>query len=243
MTKKLISSIFIWILCVSSAQAAQRALIYNGPGACSDGCYQAAYLMALKAGLDPVYVGAKALSAVTTKEDAVTLFKDVAVWIQPGGKSSIAMNSMTVQLKDTLKEFVNSGGGYVGFCAGAFAATDWVGTSNYRGLNFMPGRTEVYHTNQTAEIIPLNWNGKTRYVYWEGGPFIDHIPEGKAEVRATYPNGQIAAARSVYGKGRVYVTGLHPEAPQDWRDYYRLKDADGLDDDLVMEMINWVTAR
>ena len=58
---------------------------------------------------------------------------------------------------------------------------------------------------------------------------------------AYYPNHQVAAARATYGKGKVFVTGLHPEAPQDWRDYYHLNDPDGSDEDLAVEMINWVT--
>jgi glutamine amidotransferase-like uncharacterized protein len=197
--------------------------------------------MAMKAGFDPVYDGANALNRNTTKEDAENLFRDAALWVQPGGKSSIAVSNMTSQLKDALKQFVREGGGYVGFCAGAFASTSWVGTTNYRGFEFMPGRSILYRNPRGADLIPITWNGKIRHIYWEGGPYLTELPEGKAEVIATYPNGQVASARSVYGRGKIFVTGLHPEAPQSWRDYYRMKDADGLDDDLAVEMMEWVT--
>ena len=237
------------VLCVvavmgffSDANAAKRALVYQGTGACEDGCHQAAYAMAIKAGLDPVYVGPAALNAKTTAEDAAKLFADAAVWIQPGGKSRIVVNTMTVQLKEALQKFVSNGGGYVGFCAGAFAATELVGTSSYAGFNFMPGKTTLYPSRRAVDIIPIQWNGTLRHIYWEGGPYLSELPVGQVEIRATYPNGQVAAARSQFGKGRVYVTGLHPEAPQDWRDYSRLIDKDGLDDDLVMEMIDWAKA-
>lgn len=243
MTK--ILSLIVWVGVVvwfnPSAEAAKKALVYNGPGACADGCYQAAYQMALKAGLDPVYVGPSDLNRNTNEADAAQLFKDVAVWIQPGGKSRTVVSNMTSQLKDALKKYVNTGGGYVGFCAGAFSATQYVGTTGYFGFNFLPGKTVLYSSRKAADIIPVNWNGKTRHIYWEGGPYLTEIPEGLAEVRATYPNGQIASVRSKYGQGKVYVTGLHPEAPQDWRDYYHLKDPDGLDDDLAVEMIDWAT--
>jgi hypothetical protein len=225
---------------LTTAHAGKRALVYNGPGACSDGCYDAAFQVALQAGLDPVFVGENALSIDSTEQDQANLFKDAAIWIQPGGKSKTAMTSITDQLKNAIDEFVKAGGGYVGFCAGAFSSTQFVGTSWTLGFNFMPGKTSLYKgVSAEAEIIPVVWNGKARNIYWEGGPYLSKLPPGKVEVIGTYPNGQVAAARSQYGSGRIFVTGLHPEAPQDWRDYYHLKDADGLDQDLAVEMIHW----
>lgn len=244
MTKILSAVLTVAVLTFSSdAFAAKRALVYKGPGACEDGCHQAAYEMALKAGLDPVYVGPSDLNSKTTEADAQKLFADAAVWIQPGGKSRIVVSNMTVQLKEALKKFVYTGGGYVGFCAGAFASTELVGTTGYAGFNFMPGRTVLYSSRKAVDIIPIQWNGKLRHIYWEGGPYLTELPIGQTEVRATYPNGQVAAARSNFGAGRVYVTGLHPEAPKDWSDYAHLIDQDGSDADLVMEMIDWAIQR
>ena len=240
--KKLFLMIVMGLALFTDAQAAKRALVYNGPGACSDGCYQAAFQVALEAGLDPVYVNEKALNSQSKPADVQALFQDAAVWIQPGGKSKTVMTSMTKALKSAIDSFVKLGGGYVGFCAGAFSSTKYVGTTSTLGFNFMPGKTILYPYNHQAGIIPLNWQGKTRQIYWEGGPYISSIPAGKAETIATYPNGTVAAARSTYGKGKVFVTGAHPEAPQDWRDYYKLTDTDGLDHDLAVDMINWVTA-
>ena len=86
--------------------------------------------------------------------------------------------------------------------------------------------------------MPVLWNGKSRQIYFEGGPhFVDL--GNQAEVISTYPNGQVAAARSKLGKGRVFVAGFHPEAPQFWREYYNLEDPDGTDFELVDEMIRW----
>ncbi len=231
------------LLSSTTSFAAKRALVYNGPGACSDGCYQSAFAVALQAGFDPVYVGATALNAASTVAQKEALFKDAAVWIQPGGKATTAFKAMTRQLKAAVDEFVKSGGGYVGFCAGAFASTAYIGTTNTYGFNFMPGKTILYPQRYQASILPLKWNGVTRQVYWEGGPYQTAIPKGKAEIVATYPNGTVAAAKSIYGKGRVFVTGLHPEAPQNWREYYGLKDTDGMDQDLAVEMVNWVTSQ
>jgi len=227
----------------TDAEAAKRALIYQGPGACDDGCYDAAFQVAAQAGFDPVFVKENQLTLNSSEQDRERLFRDAAVWIQPGGKSRTAMSVITQTLKSAIDAFVQAGGGYVGFCAGAFSSTRRVGTSRDFGFGFMPGKTILYRqVSQAAEIIPVQWNGKTRHLYWEGGPYLTRLPEGRVEVVARYPNGQVAAAKSTYGKGRIFVTGLHPEAPTDWREYYHMQDSDGLDQDLAVEMLNWSTS-
>ena len=218
-----------------------RALIYNGPGACTEECASSAYNMAIRSGLTPTYVGASALSEMNSEQDKQNLFKNVALWIQPGGKSKTVLDSMNPILTTALRNFVNEGGGYVGFCAGAFAATSFVGTTLTPGFQIFPGKTILFQTPLEADILTVQWEGKTRHVYWEGGPYLTEIPAGTAEAVSYYSNGQIAAAKSIYGNGKVFIAGFHPEAPQSWRNFYQLQDADGLDYDLVDEMIEWVT--
>ena len=197
--------------------------------------------MAVRSGLTPTYVGPNDLNSSSTDAEKKAFFDQVAVWIQPGGTSTTVLNNMSATEAEALKNFVNQGGGYVGFCAGAFSATQKVGTSSVDGFDLFPGRTVLYSNPTSAGIIDVQWEGKTRNIYWEGGPYITDLPAGLAEPIAYYPTGQIAAARSLYGKGKVFITGFHPEAPQDWRTYYGLSDTDGLDYDLVDEMIRWVS--
>src|SRR3954463_13790060 len=92
-----------------TAQAAD-ALVYKGPGSCEDGCSEAAALVAKLAGLHPVFVDPHPASA--------DVFKNAAVWIQPGGKSRTVGATMSAELKSWIQNFVAAGGGYVGFCAG-----------------------------------------------------------------------------------------------------------------------------
>ena len=217
-----------------------RALVYSGPGACPENCAQAASDMAVRSGLTPVFVGPSDLDPNSTDAEKQALFKDVAVWIQPGGTSSTVLTSMTSTMIDALKNFVSTGGGYVGFCAGAFSATQKDGDSSIDGFNIFPGLSALYQDSNNADIVNVQWEGKSRYVYWEGGPYLSELPAGLAEPIAYYPNGQIAAARSSYGSGKVFIAGFHPEAPQQWRTYYGMNDPDGLDYDLVDEMIQWV---
>jgi glutamine amidotransferase-like uncharacterized protein len=218
----------IW---ASVAQAAD-ALVYKGPGACDEGCSEAAALVAQMAGLNPVFVG--------PAETDPNIFKNAAVWIQPGGHSRTVGRNMSDDLKDRIREFVHGGGAYVGFCAGGFYATARIGELKDAGLGLIAGRSKLYEkADADATVLPLIWDGKERQIYWEGGPAFYPPKDGDVEVTATYPDGTAAAVRDRYGKGRVYVTGAHPEAPQNWRDYYRLADSDGLDYDLAVDMIHW----
>lgn len=220
------------------AFSAPRALVYKGEGVCKEGCAEASYKLAEFAGLDPVYVGPNDLTAASTEEDKVALFKDAVIWLQPGGYASTAMNTMSGTLKNAIKKFISDGGGYVGFCAGAFVATEKVGATNVSGLNIFPGGTKLYGSGVDLKLI--TWNKNSRYMYWEGGPYFRKLPK-TVEVTAYYSNGAPVSARTLYGKGKVYITGVHLEAPQDWIDYTGESDTDGLDFDLGLEMIKWVT--
>jgi hypothetical protein len=211
---------------------APTALVYRGPGACDEGCSDAAALVASHAGLNPVFVG--------PSENDPSIFENAVIWIQPGGYSKTAADNMTDQLKGWLKSFVSQGGGYVGFCAGGFLATAHIGDLTDPGLGLIPGSSSLYRNSPTgASVLPIEWGGVTRQVYWEGGPAFYVSAQSGAQVTATYPDGTAASIRARYGSGRVYVTGLHPEAPQRWRNYYGLSDSDGLDYDLAVGMIRW----
>lgn len=213
------------------------ALVYKGPGACDEGCSESAALMAEMAGFNPVFVG--------PGETDSKIFDNAAVWIQPGGKSTAVGRAMIDGLKNRIRAFVRGGGGYVGFCAGGFYATERIGTTSDRGLGIIPGRTRLYKkVKGNAAVLDMSWSGSRRQVYWEGGPAFYPPPSGAGlDITATYPDGSAANVRAIYGNGRVYVTGLHPEAPQAWFDYFKLSDADGLDHSLAVDMILWVTKR
>lgn len=223
-----------------SQALASDALVYKGPGSCDEDCSSAAALMAQMAGLNPVYVG--------PSEADPKLFANAVVWIQPGGTSRAVGQNMTEALKQRIRDFVHGGGAYVGFCAGGFFATSKIGELEDPGLGLITGSTALYEKIDTdAGMLALNWGGRARQLYWEGGPaFYPPAVGGAAapeviapEVMATYPDGTAAAVRAPYGEGRVYVAGVHPEAPQWWRDYYKLHDSDGLDYDLAVGMIQW----
>jgi len=227
----------------SFAHERTKALVYNGNGACEEGCATAASLMALRAGLTPVFVNEYSIDDQSTQAQSDLLFRDAAVWIQPGGYSSDVVTSMSYAYRTAVESFVrDQGGGYVGFCAGAFTSTFFSGDTSLFGFNLMSGWTLPYEDVESLAILPVLWENKWRSVYFEGGPYLMGLDEN-TEVVATYLNGKVAAARTEAGRGRVFVTGFHPEAPQWWRDFNQLKDSDGLDYDLADEMLRWVMRR
>jgi glutamine amidotransferase-like uncharacterized protein len=214
------------------------ALVYKGPGVCVEDCAQAAAEAARKVGLKIKYIG--------PSESNVHIFDDAAVWLQPGGGSKSAGLAMTSQLKENIRSFVYRGGGYVGFCAGAPVAASKIHDSEIDGLGILPGvqiHKYLETGNENPTVLKVQWNGSPRYLYWEAGSYmtVDKSFNGKAT--SFYPNGLIASLRLSYGKGRVFVTGLHPEAPDSWKKLAKLSDPDGSDISLAEEMVRWAVGQ
>jgi glutamine amidotransferase-like uncharacterized protein len=240
----------------SSALAGENskkvALVYNGPGACSDLCAEAAANVARRDGLSVRWVSAETLSAETAPE----VFKNVVVWIQPGGNAIIAAKHLGVHRMDLIRNWVNEGGNYVGFCAGAFLADKTVDNDEtIPGLGLIPFSTFDYpiETGEWGTLLDFNWNGQKRKVYFNGGgsfkvPKKD-IQSGKVEVFARFAKeGHPASIQTTYGLGRVVLTGPHPEALQWWKDEANREDReatdeDGDDFDLAGDMLNRALGR
>ncbi len=77
-----------------------------------------------------------------------------------------------------------------------------------------------------------NYLLKTKFLFF----FIVYTQKNKRDDKE-----KVMTIRTTYGAGRVYVTAVHPEAPQDWRTYYNVTDQDGLDTDLATDMVRWAT--
>lgn len=212
------------------------ALIYNGPGACkSDGhCAEAAAAVADKAGYEVEFVGAKTKDA--------SLFDEAALYIQPGGNATQVADNMLVSMKNLVRDFVHNGGGYVGFCAGAFYAMTPYDDAGQNRLGLLDGDAEVADFNYPS-IVSVSWlDGIRHHVYWEGGAYFKSLGSDIEVVSRYADTRQVSSVRGKSGKGRVWVTGFHPEAPYDWRFDPKLEDPDGTEPDQAMavEMIRWV---
>lgn len=225
---------------VDSYSATKRALVYKGPGSCTDGdCSGAAALMAELEGYQVNYIG--------PQETDFKAFEGINLYIQPGGQSAVLDVEMDEALQQNIRDFVYSGGSYVGFCAGGFFAMEHIGEPrDFTGLGLIPGEAFSFQelSPAPAAILAIQWLGRLVDIYWEGGPYFPEEYLGEnVEVFARYPSGKPSNIRTMYGEGRVTVTAFHPEAPMGWRQYFELVDQDGLDYDLAREMIRWTQDR
>lgn len=214
------------------------ALVYHGKGACKEDCALLAAKSVRQAGFRVQYVDKNNLGE--------GLLRKATLWVQPGGKSDEVAAALNQKQKDMIRDFVAAGGKYLGFCAGAFLIDQYVhGEKDLPGLNFWPGRQIVVPPDDdVAKIIPVQWMGKTRWLYYEGGPYFDFDPKNPAmsQYKATsfYSDGRAAGLEFPFFRGRVAVTGLHPEANASWKE--KLPDPDGGDQAVVNSMIAYLMA-
>ena len=220
------------------------AMVYDGPGACEDGCTKAAAQVARMAGYQVRLVRPNDITDQSTPDEITDFLKNTKVWLQPGGISNEAYRSMSEKLKEGVRNFIGGGGGYVGFCAGAFMATKIIGGTGEVGLGIFPGGTDLFENDPipgvTFSLPEVTWMGSKRKIYFEGGPFIYGVDRNpRVEVIARYDDRTIAAARTHFGLGRVFITGLHPEAPRNWTEEDGVMDPDGPEQELAAQMVCW----
>lgn len=207
----------------------KKVLVYYGVGSCKQKCAEAFFNLVKRLGGRPLYVNSELISAQSTREDIEILFDNTHLWIQPGGDATTAAKAMSTELKKALREYIYKGGLYYGAGAGAFLATQKIGSSKKNGLGIFPGKTKPRKTKKAAELFAINFDGVERQTYWEGGPVFESFPADEVTVIARYPDQKPAIVSSRYGSGRVILSALHLEALKEWLDFYGLRDPDGIE--------------
>ncbi len=213
------------------------ALVYRGPAALP-GCPEAVarLLCCSRWGFDVRYVGPKEKASLSTSE-----FAGAAIYAQPGGDSLKRGYRHMRRHRATIRQFVRSGGRYLGFCLGGYLA------GATPGFALLPGDTDQYIASPRATVssedntlVRVCWRGRERVLFFQDGPVFEVDPQGSVAVMATYPNGTIAALVSSFGEGRVGVVGPHPEATVDWYADAGLGLTGGLGDDLGLDLVDAV---
>ena len=213
---------------VSADDAPLRLAVYVGEGTRSAGVFRWIDLTARARGTEAVPVDAAAIKA-----DAL---KGMDVLVVPGGRSVIMSRSLGDVGRAKVKAFVERGGGYVGTCAGCCLAME-SSKGHPNMLNMIPftfgeqGGQDVadllVRFNARAEALAGIKKGKRRVKFSLGPVLIPSLPVDKAEVEvvATYASdinasgasprrsmaGQAVAVAGTFGKGRLFVMGVHPE--------------------------------
>jgi glutamine amidotransferase-like uncharacterized protein len=198
------------------------ALVYRGAASC-DGCPEAlaALLQGSRWEFAVRYVGEKEKLKVSPATLA-----GASLYGQPGGGNSVkrAYRRMAAST-DTIRQYVRSGGHYLGICMGGYLAGHW------RGFGLLPEDTDQFITSAGASVttakdtlVDVDWGNQRCRMFFQDGPVFRLPPAPKdVTVLARYAsNGEIAAMVASYGRGRVGVCGPHPEATEDWYESHRL---------------------
>jgi glutamine amidotransferase-like uncharacterized protein len=217
-----------------------KALVYRGPGSVP-GCPEAvaALLKSSRWRLDVRYVGPDQELPLSGETLA-----DAALYAQPGGGSLKRGFREMRRHRSAIREFVYSGGRYLGFCLGGYLA------GATPGFALLPGDTDRYIASPAATVdcvddtlVDVCWRGQRRTLFFQDGPYFWLRAGADAIVLATYPNHRIAAMVVPFGAGRVGVVGPHPEASEDWYTDAGLTVKRPLGTDLGLDLVDMVMLR
>ena len=179
-----------------------------------------------------------AVRTITTGDIANGVLKDLDAIIIPGGEGTTQYMNLGEENMERIRNFIRSGKGAVGICAGAYLFTD---TPGYACMHINGGKAiDIEHDNRghgisafslTAEgrkLFPELANRDRSYVMYYEGPVLvksDSVPlpytamammetdvheEGNAPANMT--NNRPFFIANEYGKGRVFSSISHPEA-------------------------------
>jgi glutamine amidotransferase-like uncharacterized protein len=220
------------------AGAGGIALVYRGP-ASLPGCSEAvaALLRRSRWDLEVRYVGPWESTRLSPD-----VLHQIALYAQPGGRTLGGAYRWLRRIAPALRDYVNGGGRYLGFCLGGYLAGETP------GFGLLPGDADRYIASGDATtmtdgdtMVEVIWDGRLRTVYFQDGPWFDLDPgRGSAEVLAVYRNGRPAAVVAPYGRGVVGVVGPHPEATSDWFLDAGLRPPDRLALDLGLALVDRV---
>ena len=223
---------------VPGSRASDLALVYRGP-ASTPGCPEAvaAALRRSRWDLDVRFVGPR--EELPLEPDVLA---GARLYAQPGGGGLRQAYRKMKRSREAIREFVGSGGAYLGFCLGGYLAGETP------GFGLLPGDTDRFISSPGARpdhdgdsLVTITWAGRRRQVYFQDGAWFDLDPaRGPAEVLATYDNGLPAAVVAPFGQGAVGVVGPHPEASADWYTDSGLPVPDDLQADLTQDLIDRV---
>jgi glutamine amidotransferase-like uncharacterized protein len=134
--------------------------------------------------------------------------------IVPGGNFIAIGDSLTSSTTANIHNAVQGGLNYLGICAGGFFA----GHASYNSLNLTPGVRFDFYADEKRGIrkaaVAISSVGTPALEqYWEDGPQFT----GWGAVVGKYPDGTPAIVEGTSGKGWVILSGVHPEAPANWR--------------------------
>jgi glutamine amidotransferase-like uncharacterized protein len=181
----------------------------------------------------------------------------------PGGDAGPYQENISAEGREKIRQLVGAGGCFIGTCAGALYAAErvvWEGTDDSENtLGLFPGTVEgpipdIYaeptfgmcQVNLESHAITAITEGEpdSAWILYYNGPFFKPDPGAEVAVVGRYEiTGQPALVAFDHGRGRVFLTGPHPEWDEDsCRDgvtFFDRFDDRGSDWDLMRQATRW----
>lgn len=142
-------------------------------------------------------------------------FDDVDAVVIPGGTGDAdTWDRLMRNHVNAIRNFVDSGGNYIGICMGAY----WAGRHYFDLLQDIEVqqyiRQPITNTRRPhPKAMPVTWQTwrihDTRMYFYDGACFVGSGPH---QVLATYETGQAMAIQ----QNRLTLIGCHPESQRDW---------------------------
>jgi glutamine amidotransferase-like uncharacterized protein len=212
-TFRILQKLVLATALLSSAHVmSQTIAIFNGAGTC-EGCGESVGKLFQQQHHQVIYLNENTLNS--------KVLKAVDVYVQPGGSDDIdeTLNALKPEQVDAIRDFVKSGGHYLGICAGAYLAAQYSSKAdNQKAFGLVALAELSAETDYTyPSLLQIQWDSKSRRVYNQSGPHLGNKVPANSKVLATYKaSGRIAALLSHYGQGRVLLIGPHLEADHRW---------------------------
>ena len=187
--------------------------IYGGPGV-SSRCFNQT-LATLKQLLDPRYRVEEISPEQVLEGDWQ---ENTALFVLPGGADLPYVRSLSGKGNEKIRQFVESGGSFLGLCAGAYYAGNYVnfakGTEievqGRRELAFFPGTIHGpilgeydYDSYKGAQAAVIRWISENEKVsvFYNGGGFFDASNLKDVTILATYDPGNYTTLGRKLGFG------------------------------------------
>ncbi|WP_052374092.1 pseudomurein-binding repeat-containing protein [Methanobacterium sp. SMA-27] len=196
-----------------------RVLVYNGNGAitsCVNGVVNA-LKSANSNNLVPGYYFTYGKSTSITS----SILANYDLLVMPGGTSGYTyINSNSIS-SSAIKNFISSGHGFLGICAGAYAGSKYVGGSgvSYNGWGVAPhvsskvynheGSLKVLLTSSATQL--LGSSGTLTLAHYNGPALYGTSYTTFASYSGGAYNSYAAIVGDTYGNGRTVLSGPHPE--------------------------------
>jgi len=208
----LVATVLVLFACHQSTPQKYSVLLFDGEGIWSND------VSAIKKILKQNAITYTTADSRDLNQMSVSELRAYQLLIIPGGNFEKIGNGLSANATANIRQAVSTGLNYFGICAGAFFAGD----SPYNGLNLTGVRFGFYgleRQNIRRAAVAITIAGTSPPVhsfdhYWEDGPQLT----GWGETVAKYPDATPAVVQGSVDKGWVILSGIHPEAPESWRD-------------------------